>query len=145
MSLNYSVKEIPDHITTSPFDKDKWHPVTNYLIWSSLITGIGSITKANVDEVFRRIAIIQKLDEPAVTFMDSLTKDWVNVYITREDIVNHIGLWTNASTLTEVQFNKKIMERLSREATTSYVDASAHDRVQEHYERWLTAQQVEAA
>lgn len=59
--------------------------------------------------------------------------------------MNHIGLWTNASTLTEVQFNKKIMERLSREATTSYVDASAHDRVQEHYERWLTAEQNKAA
>jgi len=145
MSLNFDYHLVPDHITTSPFDDSKIHPVTNYLIWSSLLTGIGSITKANVDEVFRRIAVLQKLNGSDIQYSDSISGDWVEIYLTKEDIVNHIGLWTNASSLTEAQFNRKIMDRLSREATTSYVDASAHERVQERHERWLTKQQETVA
>jgi hypothetical protein len=145
MSLNFDYHLVPDHITTSPFDENKIHPVTNYLIWSSLLTGISSITKANVDEVFRRIAVLQKLNGSDIQYMDPISHDWVSIYLTRQDIENHIGLWTNASSLTDVQFDMKIMDRLSREATTSYVDASAHDRVQERHERWLTAEQNKVA
>ena len=145
MSLNFDYHLVPDHITTSPFDENKIHPVTNYLIWSSLLTGISSITKANVDEVFRRIAVLQKLNGSDIQYSDSISGDWVEIYLTRQDIENHIGLWTNASSLTDVQFDMKIMDRLSREATTSYVDASAHDRVQERHERWLTAEQNKVA
>jgi len=145
MSLNYGYGFVPDHLTTSPFDENKIHPVTNYLIWSSLLTGISSITKANVDEVFRRIAVLQKLEGAQIQYVDPISNDWIEIYLTRQDIENHIGLWTNASYLTATQFDKKIMERLSREATTSYVDASAHDRVQERHERWLTAEQNKVA
>jgi hypothetical protein len=143
--LNYGYGFVPDHLTTSPFDENKIHPVTNYLIWSSLLTGISSITKANVDEVFRRIAVLQKLEGAQIQYVDPISNDWIEIYLTRQDIENHIGLWTNASYLTDAQFNRKVMERLSREATTSYVDASAHDRVQERHERWLTKQQETVA
>lgn len=145
MSLNYNYASVPEHFTVSPFDKERIHPVTNYLIWSSLLTGIGSITKSNVDEVFRRVAIIQKLNGSEISYCDSLSGDWVEIYLTKQDIVNHIGLWTNASALTPAQFDRKIIEMVSRDAVSSYTDDSAHDRVQEMHERWLTAQQTEAA
>ena len=145
MSLNYDYRNVPEHITTSPFDDTKIHPVTNYLIWSSLLTGISSITEKNVDEVFRRIAVLQKLEGSEIRYVDSISNDWVEIYLTKKDIENHIGLWTNATTLTAAQFDKKVMERLSRDAMTSYVDDSAHDRVQERHERWLTKQQETVA
>lgn len=145
MSLNYNYSAVPDYITVSPFDKERIHPVTNYLIWSSLITGIGSITKSNVDEVFRRIAVLQKLNGSDIQYVDPLTNDLREIPVTRQDIVNHIGLWTNASTLTEVQFDKKIMKELSREAMLSFDDTSARDRINEMHERFLTAEQNKAA
>lgn len=145
MSLNYNYSAVPDYITVSPFDENRIHPVTNYLIWSSLLTGMGSITKSNVDEVFRRIAVLQKLNGADIQYVDPLSKDLREIYVTRQDIVNHIGLWTNASTLTPAQFDKKMMSQLSRDAMLSYDDTSARDRINEMHERFLTAEQNKAA
>lgn len=147
MSLNYNYSAVPEQYTVSAFDKDRIHPVTNYLIWSSLLTGISSITHKNVDEVYRRIAILQKLNGSDIQYVDplSISQDMIEIYVTRQDIVNHIGLWTNATTLTPSQFDKRIMERLSRDAITSYTDTSAHDRILEVKERFLTAEQTKAA
>ncbi len=145
MSLNYNYSAVPEHYTVSPFDKNRIHPVTNYLIWSSLLTGISSITKSNYQEVYRRVAVLQKLNGSDIQYVDPLTQDLVSIYVSLQDIKNHIGLWTNASSMTPAQFDKHIMERLSRDAILSYDCTSADDRVNEMHERWLTAEQNKAA
>lgn len=145
MSLNYNYSAVPEQYTVSPFDKDRIHPVTNYLIWSSLLTGVGSITKSNYQEVYRRVAVLQKLNGSDIQYLDPLTKDLVSIYVTLDDIKNHIGLWTNASTMTPSQFDKHIMERLSRDAILSYDCTSADTRITEMHERFLTAEQTKVA
>ena len=145
MALHYNTTGIPASITTSPFDKDEWHPVTHYLMFSTMTIGMGEITKQNAPEFFRRIAVIQKLYGPALTYRDPLDGKSVEIFITFEDIKNHIGLKTNVGTISRTDFNKKALDILVRDALASYVDDSAHKRVAEQYERKLTADQSKAA
>lgn len=135
MSLNYNYEKVPEQFTTNPYN-DLQHPVTYYLIWMSMSGGYGSITKSNVDEVYRRIALIQKLDGPAVMFQDD------GIYITRQDIVNHIGLWTNASTKTPAEFDKWFVKRMQEQVVGSSNEPSAHDLVQARYEKWAARQEA---
>jgi hypothetical protein len=145
MALRYNTTGIPASITTSPFNKDEWHPVTHYLMFTTMAVGMGEITKQNAPEFFRRVAMIQKIYGPALTYLDPLDDSKNEIFITFEDIENHIGLKTNVSTLSKTEFNKKALEILERDALSSYVDDSAHKRVAEQYERKLTAEQSKAA
>ena len=145
MALNYDTTGIPESITTSPFDMDQWHPVTHYLMFSTMAIGMGEITKQNAPEFFRRIAILQKIDGPALTYRDHLDGTTKKIYITMEDIQNHIGLKTNVTLQSKTEFNKKMLERLERNALSSYVDDSAHKRVAEHHDRYQTFLQSKAA
>ena len=145
MALHYNITGIPESITTSPFNKDEWHPVTHYLMFTTMTIGMGEITKKNAPEFFRRVAIIQKLYGPALTYLDPLDDSRKEIFITFEDVKNHIGLKTNVGTISRTDFNKKAFDILARDAMASYVDDSAHKRVAEQYERKLTAEQARAA
>jgi len=145
MALHYNTTGIPASITTSPFDKDEWHPVTHYLMFTTMTVGMGEITKQNAPEFFRRVAIIQKIYGPALTYRDPLNKERVEAYVTLEDITNHIGLKTNVSTISKAEFNKKALAILEDRAVDTTVGDSAHKRVAEQYERKLTAEQSNVA
>ena len=145
MALHYNTTGIPESITTSPFNKDEWHPVTHYLMFSTMTIGMGEITKQNAPEFFRRVAIIQKIYGPALTYRDPLNKERVEAYVTLEDITNHIGLKTNVSTISKAEFNKKALAILEDRAVDTTVGDSAHKRVAEQYERKLTAEQSNVA
>jgi len=108
MALNFDVSNITDYqnITTSPLSKDSWHPVTHYLVFSLMSIGINEIKAGNVDEVFRRVAMQQRIDGPALEYYIPP----VEIYLTRQDIVNHIGLHTNVSNMTAAEFNKKTLK-----------------------------------
>ena len=110
-----------------------------------MTVGMGEITKQNAPEFFRRVAIIQKIYGPALTYRDPLDGSKNEIFITFEDIENHIGLKTNVSTLSKTEFNKKALNMLENDAMLSYVDDSAHKRVAEQHERKLTAEQSKAA
>lgn len=145
MALHYDTTVIPEAITTSPFDKNDWHPVTHYLMFATMSVGMGEITKQNAPEFFRRIAILQRIEGPAISYRDHLDGSTTKIYLTLEDITNHIGLRTNVNQWSKAEFNKKMLERLERNALSSYVDDSAHKRVAEHHERYLTFFQTKAA
>lgn len=66
------------------------NPVTNALIWHSLNTGIGVITRENADEVFARISLVETL------YGASLRRDGEDRPITSLDVLQHVGLRTNA-------------------------------------------------
>jgi hypothetical protein len=105
MALTWSVKDIENHdeVTTIiatvdwPADGTKkgdrlWNPVTTSLVWHSLNTGIGRITKANAAVVYARINLIESL------YGASLRDGEGNeVKISMDDVTRHIGLSTNAS------------------------------------------------
>jgi len=67
------------------------NPVTNALIWHSLNTGIGTITRENASEVFARIKLVETI------YGASLRKGGEDRPITSLDVLQHVGLKTNAS------------------------------------------------
>lgn len=108
MALNFDVSNIKDYptITTSPFDENKWHPITEYLVYGLMGIGVSEIKAGNVDEVFRRVAIHQKLYGAALEYHIPPTK----IYLTIQDIKNHIGLRVNVSNMTAAEFNKRVFK-----------------------------------
>ncbi|KRB16384.1 hypothetical protein ASD99_08435 [Mesorhizobium sp. Root695] len=79
-------------------DEKRWHPVSDALVWLSMSCGYGEITEANVLQVAARIATFEAKHGP--TFMTAKGRFGMTV----EDVWRHIGLATNASTLTKAQF-----------------------------------------
>jgi hypothetical protein len=96
MSLNFDFKRIKDWdaVVSDPLDNDKLSPVTDRLIWLCMTVDIGEITAANVDEFYWRMRFIQRLDGPNIQFNDG-----TEVYLTKQDIIDHVGLSTNVITL----------------------------------------------
>lgn len=81
-----------DHPTSGISVGDRiLNPVTNALIWHALNTGIGTITEANAGEVYARIHLVEKLHGASLWTADGPKE------ITIEDVLQHIGLYTNAS------------------------------------------------
>jgi hypothetical protein len=114
MSLNFDFanmiervgREEYDRITTSPStrgkESQKWHPVTDALIWATMHVDLGSITEKNVDEWTWRISLYQRLRGPYMKQKDGAFR------ITRKDIENHIGMITNVTDKTRRQWIAKI-------------------------------------
>lgn len=119
MALTFHVGNIAnhEHVTTRPSTRDKedqeWHPVTDALVWSSIVCGYNHITEANYKEVAARLAQYQAVIGGILGY-----QIMPKVNITEEDVRMHIGLTTNASTLTKAQWRKKIVDMVEREAET---------------------------
>lgn len=83
-------KEEYDRITDHPTEKGKWHPVTEALIWATLGAGFGNIKDEKAaDEFADRVLMLQAVNGGYLQGKDG------DVYVTREDVHNHIGMWTN--------------------------------------------------
>lgn len=103
-----------DAITTAPESRHligardpsgmKWHPVTNRLIWACMAVHIGKITEDNVDEFYFRLRLLQKLDRPDLEYGDG-----TEINVTKQDVMNHIGLKTNVTTRSREYFVKGVM------------------------------------
>ena len=123
MSLNWQVNQIENNeiVTTrpkaSPDEKDRWHPVTEALVWYSLICGFNQITEKNFDDVWGRIRCFEMI-APMMSDGERLAE---------EDVRRHIGLTTNASPKTPAQFAKHFVDCAKREYASPAVPA--HERV----------------
>jgi len=95
-------REEYDRITDHPSEEGKWHPVTDALIWSCLILGLPGINEKTVDTFITRMAAMQAIS-PSLHNQDGA------VYITEEDIRNHMGLSTNCSKDSDAAFAKKLV------------------------------------
>jgi hypothetical protein len=85
----------------------------NTLIMLTMRIGINEITEATADEVYTRIAMLEKTFG---AFHHIMKPDHPEpLYYTREDIRSFIGLYTNASKMTRARFEKTITEQLRRE------------------------------
>lgn len=92
-----------DRITDHPTEGgEKWHPITDSLIWATMIVGIGQITEKTVDEFARRLAAYQAIDGGMIL------REGGRIHITREDVERHIGLRTNVTKESAATFNAKI-------------------------------------
>jgi hypothetical protein len=83
------------------------NPLTDMFIWFTMFVGIPEITAKNAEKFFARISFIESLKRPFLAVKDEETGEEATRPITLEDVKRHIGLKTNASTLTKAQFLKK--------------------------------------
>lgn len=135
MSLDYDLTRIKDReVNFPPDEQGKMNDALHVLIWNTMAIDIGEITESNVDEVWYRTDMWQRLVGPQFTHwvpaehpyvlvinsdgsasidMPNLTDpgEWQPFLLTKEDIVNAIGLKTNVAMSTRHQFIKKVTGR----------------------------------
>jgi len=114
MSLDFDTSKIAnrEEVTTSPFDKNKWHPVTNALIWATMAVEMGEITEANAEEFARRLSLWQTVNGAWLEYNDGEA-----VYLTLEDVKLHIGLKTNVFPMMKPkQFAEKLVKLMEDRA-----------------------------
>lgn len=113
LNFNYAAVANKDVVCTSPSNPDEYHPVFNALVWLSMICGYSNITAKNYGEVHARIAQYEQVC--GSLFKSANDKGQSReLRLTLEDIKLYIGMYTNASPLTDAQWAKKIAQ-LARE------------------------------
>ena len=85
--------------------------ITNALIWTTMVIGMGRISAENADEFFARVDTVQKATGQLCYAVDE-QNEMAPYMITHADIVRRIGLGTNASSMTKAQFFKHV-EKIS--------------------------------
>src|SRR5262245_48425800 len=104
MALEWKVSEIRNYMTVCWIGEGEdrtMNPVTHALIFNALAIDIGHITADNASEVYARTRIMEAINGTL------LTKRGENVPITFDDIQAHIGLWTNVSFKSRLDWAKR--------------------------------------
>lgn len=117
MPLNWYVSRVKDHdkITTLLDENSKpvldkngeiqWNPVTQVIALASQWIGIARITNSNYEEVYARMLVYDK------TFGGTLINDEKNVTLSLQDVMDHIGMYTNGDSFSRTEFWKRIKKR----------------------------------
>jgi len=99
------------------------NPVTTTLIHATMAVGLGSITEANAQQFYARLATYERLFG---AFMYRGT-DWPEGQgpeITAEEVIAHIGLACNVSDETDSKWSKRMMEHALSDWTRVFTRAS---------------------
>lgn len=107
MSLDWSIADCEDWEELN--SEEEW-PITNALIWRTMVVGFGRITEDNYEEFFERNEASNLIYGPAVFKWDE-NKKKVNL-LTLAAIKRRIGLNTNVTTLTKAKWEKDFMRRV---------------------------------
>lgn len=123
MPLNWKVSGIASYPTVCwradperPDDPDakRLNSVTESLIFATIPVGLNQITKGNHEKFFVRLSA---LESAFGSFLKEVSRDQiVDRSITFDEVKQHIGLSTNAASLTDAQFKRTLADRLMREA-----------------------------
>jgi hypothetical protein len=110
LNFNYSKCVNSDELHNNPFDSETIHPITEALIWNMMAIDMSGISESNVDEVWFRTALLSLTRRKSAVSYDDPVVGYVEVHFTRDDIIRHIGLSTNVSTLTRKQWLAKMYD-----------------------------------
>lgn len=108
MGLHFNFSKVVDHqrVTTNPTNPDEWHPVADALVWLSMICGFNRIDDKNHAKVALRIAAYQVVTG---AYLGRIVMGKRSpIYITPQDVKRFIGMTTNASTMTDAQWMKRL-------------------------------------
>lgn len=120
MPLTYFFKEIEDYkdlcyqdVTPEGAQEKEFEikAVTQHLIFSTMSIGMNKITKENHEAFHNRILFMEKLNGKILYKHDEEEGKAKFRHTTNEEVKAHIGLSTNASTLTKLQFVKRQMRQ----------------------------------
>jgi len=117
MSLDWSIGNVDDYlnvcwIENKDEDNKRLNPVTEALVFATMSVGINRITDKNVYDFYLRSIVAADIYGMPLTFWNADERETRNFHL--EEIKQHIGLSTNASTLTTNQFMKKMAEAVKK-------------------------------
>tara|TARA_R110002110_G_scaffold2550_1_gene11969 strand:- start:333 stop:758 length:426 start_codon:yes stop_codon:yes gene_type:complete len=113
MALNWDLGDIENFKSVCRNEDESLREETELLIFYTMNLGMGLITQNNVDKFILRFRMYEVLYGMA---------KWRNVNGQRINAISdtlirkHIGLHTNASSISDAQFNKNMLKQLVREA-----------------------------
>lgn len=107
MSLNYSLSKIDKY--EELIENDKIKQPYESIILSTIIIGMGKITKNNYEKFYNRISLIERIN--GAFLWDGMKP----CYIQEEDIKRMIGLKVNVSNQTKSKFLNTIKRMLPTE------------------------------
>jgi len=110
MALDYDLSKIKDSEKLCFKEVDgekKMNSVTHVIIFGCMAVGIPEITEKNAGEFYLRAWIMQRIDQPWIRESDryGMPKERM---LSREDVVAHIGLKTNATRGSTAWFKGKV-------------------------------------
>jgi hypothetical protein len=104
MSLNWNIKQVADMDAALADTATGW-PVTDSLIWYTMIVGMNSITEKNAQKFYARVWTFERVEGPI---------RGSGTFTTADDVRRLIGLQTNASTLTDHEWRRKVERIVER-------------------------------
>tara|TARA_B100000768_G_scaffold164044_1_gene165706 strand:+ start:445 stop:831 length:387 start_codon:yes stop_codon:yes gene_type:complete len=120
MSLNWDLTAVKDHRAVCFKDhyedniKGDMKSGSYQLIELTMIVGINKITEANHDEFFTRLTMYENVRGLSLWTTDDDGKR--HSVLTADLVKDHIGLRTNASPKTKVQFDKWLVKLIRHSA-----------------------------
>lgn len=137
MSLDWDITNVPDHeencwIPTGETRPDgtptvRLHPVTEMLIFATMIVGMREITKTNADKFYARVYTEERLSGSWL-----IGPNGEQAYITPAQVWAHIGLRTNASEYTDVAWRAKLARTATERAGRKWRKFEAQAAEQTH-------------
>lgn len=109
MPLRYDLSKIKDYKTVCIRADGELEVITETLIKTDV--GISRITDMNSEEYFRRLCLLA-----AVEGAPAIHGDGTPWFITQDDVIAHIGLDTNHTSLSDARFRRAIHEMLDEKA-----------------------------
>lgn len=97
-----AVKDWDLMLVREPSGETQLNPASAVIINYTIAIGIGEITPENVDEVYMRIAALEAVSGTYLLIDDR------PLFITHEDIQMHVGLITEAPSMTLEEFWRKL-------------------------------------
>lgn len=106
MSLRWSLTDVKDWETVCYMEDESLHPVTQQIVFATIGAGMPTITKENAGEFYARLTVMQQVHggKGWILQRESDSEEWVNRFITADEVRAHIGLTTNASALSRAKF-----------------------------------------
>lgn len=119
MSLDFNLTGIENYeqvcwIYNAEGERERLNPVTDVIILSTMMTGIGHITDKNIDEYAARYRIIEKLNGPF------LRREGEEYCLTDEEIFAHIGLVCNVRNETRAEWTRRLFANKQTSITDEY-------------------------
>jgi len=106
MSLNWNLSEVTDYETVCFYGEgndQQMRVSTDRLIWGAMSVGMNKITKENYREFASRMSQL------------NVARGWpANQSEILDSAKAHIGLWTNASSMSESEFDKLLKKEALR-------------------------------
>lgn len=119
--FRWNIEKVKDYETACWTEKDEHgeshlQEATKALVNGTWFIGISGITEKNYEKVYMRYEMARFASEPVAQVFDPKKGHLVARKITLEEVKAHIGLWTNATRLTDAQYKKRLIEHISDRA-----------------------------